>query len=812
MRTDDRPPFGDLLRHYREAASLTREELAERAGLSANGIAALERGERRYPYPHTVRALADALALSEEERHAFIAAVPHRRRATADPPAHDNLPAPVRPLVGRRREVAQIRQLLTTSRLVTLTGVGGTGKTRLALQVAAESKDAFPGGRIFVDLSPLDDPRLVPGTIERALDAQQAVGASPEERIARAIGDRNLLLIVDNFEHVIEASTIVSSLLATAPGLRVLATSRIPLRLYGEQEFRVPPLPLPSDPHRPEESEAVQLFLQAARAVRPDFTLTPANRETVAAICHRLDGLPLAIELAAARIRLFPPEALLARLSERHATLGTAPRDLPARQQTLRQAFDWSYALLTPEERALLAALGVFAGGFTPEAVQAVCLEDGAPTETLMGLEALHLSSLVERSDVPDGSLRFYLLETVRAYALARLRESGAMDEVRERHAHYFLGVAEAAAPALTGAGQTTWLTRLELEHDNLRAALRWAIERGELEVGLRLSGALWRFWVARGLAREGRRWFDAVLAAGPPPFDTPEGVRAYCDALIGAATVSMRLGELDAAEGLLTQCLPLARSLGNPHLVAGTLTQLGHIAVRQGRLAAARQDYQESLELSRANADPWGVAMAHAGLGDVALAESDYAAARDAFEEACHLVRAEDDQLNLHIVLCQLGYAHLELGATEAARTCFAESLSLARAHRNRRGIALALVQHGRLADRLGDIDRALFAYQESLEIYRQNGSRPGIADCLEGMAVALARGRDPEQAARLLGAAGALRAAVGRSPLQIDRAELTRAATRARAALGEATFKAVLAAGAAQPLEEIIDHPLGE
>src|SRR5919199_812645 len=369
MHADDHRPFAELLRRYRSAAGVTQEELAERAGITAKAVGALERGERRQPWPDTVRRLATALGLSEDARAAFLAAVSRHPAAASPPTPQWSLPAPLTPLVGRRREVADVRRLLAEARLVTLSGVGGTGKTRLALEAARQSREAFPGGTRFVDLAPVADPRLVPPTIEHALGAQQHPGATPAERMVRLLGERRVLLVLDNFEHVLEAAPVVTRLLSGAPELRVLATSRVLLHLSGEHEYRVPPLSLPWAAGPVEQSEAVRLFVQAARAARPDFVLTEANQPAVAAICARLDGLPLAIELAAARIRLFAPEALLAQLANRLEALTGRRRDLPARQQTSRGTFDWSYALLAPAERGLLGVLGVFAGGFTARAV-----------------------------------------------------------------------------------------------------------------------------------------------------------------------------------------------------------------------------------------------------------------------------------------------------------------------------------------------------------------------------------------------------------------------------------------------------------
>src|SRR5918911_2080712 len=314
MDTDDHRPFGELLRRYRTAAGVTQEELAERAGITAKAVGALERGERRQPWPETVRRLATALGLSEDVRAAFLAAVSRQPVAAPLPTPQWRLPAPLTPLVGRRREVSEVRGLLAEARLVTLTGVGGTGKTRRALEVAHAGREDFPGGRLFVDLARVADPRLVPAAIEHALGAQQHPGATPADRMGRLLGERRILLVLDNFEHVLEAAPVVTRLLSGAPELRVLATSRVLLHLSGEHEYRVPPLSLPSAAGPVEQSEAVRLFVQAARAARPDFVLTGANQGAVAAICARLDGLPLAIELAAARVRVFPPPALLARL------------------------------------------------------------------------------------------------------------------------------------------------------------------------------------------------------------------------------------------------------------------------------------------------------------------------------------------------------------------------------------------------------------------------------------------------------------------------------------------------------------------
>src|ERR671938_1122982 len=457
MDADDHRPFGELLRRYRSAAGVTQEELAERAGITAKAVGALERGERRQPWPETVRRLATALGLSEDVRAAFLAAVSRQPVAAPLPTPQWRLPAPLTPLVGRRREVAEVRRLLAEARLVTLTGVGGTGKTRLALEAARESREAFPGGTLFVDLAPVADPRLVPPTLEHALGAQQHPGATPAERMVRFLGERRVLLVLDNLEHVLEAAPVVTALLSRAPELRVLATSRVLLHLSGEHEYRVPPLSLPSA-GPVEESEAARLFVQAARAARPDFVLTEANQAAVAEICARLDGLPLAIELAAARIRLFAHEALLAQLANRLEILAGRRRDLPARQQTLRETFDWSYTMLAPAERGLLAALGVFAGGFTPRAVAAVWPGHQSPAHVLAGLETLHESGLVERVDGPGDELRFRLLETVREYALARLAESGEGDAARRRHAAYYLALAETTEPALQGEQQLAGL------------------------------------------------------------------------------------------------------------------------------------------------------------------------------------------------------------------------------------------------------------------------------------------------------------------------------------------------------------------
>src|ERR687885_1819841 len=385
MHADDDRPFGELLRRYRSTAGVTQEELAERAGITAKAVGALERGERRQPWPETVRRLATALGLPEDARAAFLAAVSRQPVAASLPTPQWRLPAPLTPLGGRGREVAEVRRLLAEARLVTLTGVGGTGKTRLALQVAAESREASPGGSLLVALAPVAAPRLVPPTLEHALGAQQHPGATPAERMVRFLGERRVLLVLDNLEHVLEAAPVITALLSGAPELRVLATSRVLLHLYGEHEYRVPPLSLPSAAGAVEQSEAVRLFVQAARAARSDFVLTEANQAAVAAICARLDGLPLAIELAAARIRLFSPEALLAQLANRLAALTGHRRDLPARQQTLRQTFDWSYALLAPAERGLLAALGTFTGSFTPGAVAAVWPGHQSPADVLAG-------------------------------------------------------------------------------------------------------------------------------------------------------------------------------------------------------------------------------------------------------------------------------------------------------------------------------------------------------------------------------------------------------------------------------------------
>ena len=569
----EEPSFGRRLRQLREAAGLTQEELAFRAGLTPNAVSGLERGKSRRPYPNTVRSLADALGLSEDERASLLAAVP-RRDATAlrEISAHvpgSALPSPPTPLVGRERELIEIRELLlggSEVRLVTLTGIGGVGKTRLAVAAARASlaEGHFPDGVGFVGLAPLRDPALVVSTTARSLGLKEEQGQSAASALHAHLREKRMLLVLDNFEHLLEAAAEIVHLVEACPGLVVLTTSRAPLRVRGEHEYPVPPLALPSSTQHPTEEELLKtpsgrLFVDRARAASPSFALTSEDAAAVAAICWRLAGLPLALELAATKVRVLEPAALLSRLDQALTTAWA--RDLPERQRTMRATLDWSYELLSELERRLLRRLSVFAGGFTLEAAEAVgAIEDYSevPEEVLGLLGVLVEQSLVVMQPPKAGvEARYEMLEPVRQYALEKLEQSGEAGDAHRKHAEYFLGLAERAQPELMGERQVEWLERLEQENSNLRAAMNWALATSDAETAARMGWALWEFWWVHGYQREGLQWMKTVLERELSP-----SVRAR--ALVAAGTLAFGNGDYEQCEKYAEEGLKLSPQVGD--------------------------------------------------------------------------------------------------------------------------------------------------------------------------------------------------------------------------------------------------------
>ncbi len=848
----DQTSFGTWLKQRRKTQDLTQAELARRIGCATDTIKKIESGVLR-PSRQLAELMGEFFAVAAEEREAFVQFARSGGRTPGQlSPAHASalfsVPLPLTPLVGREREVQAGSKLLlqTGTRLLTLYGPPGVGKTRLSMEIGLDVQDAFEHGACFVSLSPIQEPGLVLSGIANALRLREERAEPLLTTVRTFLHDKRLLLVLDNFEQVIDAAPVVKELLIDAPGVKVLVTSRELLHLYGEQGFPVPPLSTPDVFHLPPLEAvalypAVGLFVQRARAIKPDFQLTQANVEQVALLCAWLDGLPLAIEMAAAQVKWLPLTQLLAHLKTRLAALTGGLRDLSPRQQTLRGAIDWSYDLLSPRERALFRRLSVFSGGCTETAVQTVIghwdahSSDGLASD----LELLADKSLLTHAVTPEGETRFSMLETIREYAREKLRENSEEPEAQRRHAAYYLALAHTAEPELNGPRQVLWFGRLEADLSNFRAALDWCAA-SNTQTGLMLATSLWQFWLIHGSAGEGRARLEELLShAGAAPVE----LRAW--AIRAAAALAHQQGYPERAEKLIRECQALFRQIGNRAGIAASLHLLGNVALMQSDYAVALDNYVEALALYRQEGNLLSQASVLMNMGLIAKDQGDYqrsmtlyeesralheqlgnrrgiatalthlsiaaywmgnyALAASVTEQALALHREAGNRMDEAYALDTLGMAKYKQGDLAGAILLMQECLAIMQEVGDKSGMAMALTELGSVVYATGDLARAAELHGRALQTSVQVGDKRRIAFCLEGLAAAIAQ-QQPVRAATLYGAADHLREVIGTPLPPSEQAGYEACVSRVRLQLGAAGFDAAYAAGNAMTMDQAV------